>query len=435
MRLYKENIVGAVPFYQSVQDLAHTRNSRRNQPQQQEIAGSNMLEKYSFLFQTLVAFDKDIEHINNRKEVFSIFRAALKRILPYKECALLEFNKPNDGLIAIDKSEDAKDLETTINTYLRDGILVQLFEQPRPMMFPHLGAYDIRGVKLNFLLIPIIEDYKQKGVFAILTPSSDKQIHQPDRQLIEVLTKTYLRKVERLEVKSKMKSMYEDLQTYQAKLSNDFRLSAIGELTEGIVDEILSPLQVIMSQVDMLNADAENSSEVKRIKAQINKINSVISRLVKFSSMNKQDVVIQSVNLNDVIGDYHHLIKSSLDNLKLECVLDFEKGIPPILSHPNYIHHILANIFGMIRSARKEEIGLVLQTRYQNEAIVVKVVSTSDLHRSLGNGKESKQQSSLATKIVENLMKKHEGSFEVQAFEDSGSQIVLTFPLRRKVRA
>jgi signal transduction histidine kinase len=238
--------------------------------------------------------------------------------------------------------------------------------------------------------------------------------------------------LEKLKLTEKLNDTYNELQTYQAKLSNDFRLSAIGEMTEGIVEDIVTPLQVISSNVDIMDGEIEKNIELKQIKSQIKKINNVISRLVKFADVNQKDVKIQPCHVNNIIQDYFHLVKSTLENANLEYILDFEKALPPILSHPNYVYQLLTNIFSLIKGFKAKKGGVIIQTRFKDDNVVLRVISTSKIDQS--NKNNSQVQQNLSISIIKNLMKKHEGQFELGSFESSGAVIVLMFPLKRKMR-
>jgi K+-sensing histidine kinase KdpD len=444
-RVFKKNSVDFTPFYRSVTDLADSSGNsdveanaakklERRPPIDTPEAisrdeGVNLLEKYSYLFQTFISFEKKTQEIHDADEIFELFKDAIRRVIPVKQASLLYFNDDKSKLIPLE-IEAPDDLVETMNEYEKEGVLDLIFDGNRAIILPHMSSFNAEGQKMKYLLLPVFEDGDKKGVLVVLTTAGDNMIRESDKQFLDVVLRVYLSKIERLRVKDKLNKLYEELQTYQAKLSNDFRLAAIGELTQGIVEDIVSPLQVIMSLVDLMENGDENAQEIKKIKSQINKINSVISRLVKFASLNQKNVKIQSLNVNEVIKEYHTLVKSSLDSLKLEVVLDFEKDIPPILSHPNYIHQILANVFGLIKTFKKDEVGVLIQTRHSNDTIHMKIVSTADL----GNPASKVKSSKLTLKIIDNLMKKHEGGMKIETFKSGGSQILLRFPLKRKIK-
>lgn len=242
-----------------------------------------------------------------------------------------------------------------------------------------------------------------------------------------------LGKLEKLKLTEKLNEIFEELQTYQAKLSNDFRLSAIGEMTEGIVEDIITPLQVISSNVDIMKNETERNIELTQIKSQIKKINNVVGRLVKFADVNQNDIKIQPCNLNSIIKDYFYLVKSTLENANLEYILDFEKDLPPILSHPNYIYQLLTNIFSLIKSYKTKKGGIIIQTRYKENEIFLRVISTNKINNPNNKNGENVQQN-LSISIIKNLMKKHEGQLEFDTIQNSGAALVLMFPLIRKIR-
>ncbi|MCB0751764.1 MAG: HAMP domain-containing histidine kinase, partial [Ignavibacteriae bacterium] len=134
-----------------------------------------------------------------------------------------------------------------------------------------------------------------------------------------------------------------------------------------------------------------------------------------------------------IIKDYFHLIKSTLENANFECILDFENELPSILSHPNYIYQLLTNIFSVIRSYKTRKGGIILQTRYKSDNIILRVITTSGISdEEIKKGDNVQQNLSLS--IIKNLMKKHEGKLEFDSFENSGAALVLKFPLKRKIR-
>ena len=214
---------------------------------------------------------------------------------------------------------------------------------------------------------------------------------------------------------------------YQGKLSNDFRLAAIGELTEGILEEISSPLQVIVSLVDLLEVEDTNAVEIGKIKTQVNKIDKVVKRLVRFTNLNHRNVTLMPININDAIREYYSLVESTLRSANIECVLDLSDNLPSILSHQTYIHQILTNLFGLVKKERHKTNGIIIQTRMKGDDIILRFITSVKITEKLTD-------KNLNYRIVKNLVKKHEGESSLEDTLDSGSVIVLRFPLIRKIR-
>lgn len=436
MRLHKENTTMYQPFYKSLQDLAAEEETPRPGVSFFNYSGSKsnvLLEKYSHMFQNLISFEKDTEKSGGLKEITDKLNVALKRILPVKDASLLFFDEAFHKLIPADKNLDSEVVKV-MNHYYREGILNIIYETGKPVVVPELASYNSDGPKLSYILFPILENGRRQGLLSILSSITQSKLSDLDKQIIQILLNTSLAKINKFRFKEKLYTTYEELQTYQAKLSNDFRLSAIGEMTEGIVEDIITPLQVIMSRVDLLDVDQDQEPEIKAIKTQIGKVNSVINRLVKFASVNQKNIKIHPCKVNEVVTEYYSLVKSTLENLNIECVLDFEENVPPILSHPNYVFQLLTNVIGLIKSENKNNGGIIIQTRYKSDNIIIKVVTTSRLKSYAKNYKAKGISSDLNVRIIDNLMNKHEGDFTIESFDNSGAAITLKFPLRRRIR-
>jgi len=431
MILHKENTLKAEPLYKSICDLSLI---DYEEPIQSEYNSNELklLEKYSYFIQNLMTFEQEIKNDSNVKILMARLLRYLKGIIPVKGLALLFYDDYKKELLPIDEEEDSKIVQA-MNHFNKEGIFRVIFSDKKTITVPDLESYNKEGPKLFYLIFPVYDDKKNYGILSLLTSIDQNSISELEKKSINVFLNLVLGKLEKLRLTEKLNDTYEELQTYQAKLSNDFRLSAIGEMTEGIVEDIVTPLQVISSNVDILKNETDKKTELTHIKSQIKKINNVVGRLVKFADVNQKDVKIQPCNINGIITDYFHLVKSTLENANLEYILDFENDLPPILSHPNYVYQLLTNIFSLIKSYKTKKGGLIIQTRFNDSNIILRVISTNKIDTSNKNDSNSVQQN-LSVSIIKNLMKKHEGQMEFGSFENSGAALVLMFPLKRKIR-
>lgn len=429
MILHKENTLRAEPLYKSINDLSLYEEEARPEYGSSEL---KLLEKYSYFIQNLMSFEQEIKGDTNVKILMSRFLRYLKGIIPVKELGLFFYDEFNKLLVPVDEEEDSK-ISKSMNHFNREGIFRVIFDEKKTITIPDLDNYSADGPRLFYLIFPVYDDKKNYGILSLLTSLDTQSISELEKKSINVFLNLILGKLEKLKMTEKLNKTYEELQTYQAKLSNDFRLSAIGEMTEGIVEDIVTPLQVISSNVDILKNESEKSIELTQIKSQIKKINNVVGRLVKFADVNQKDVKIQPCNLNSIIKEYFYLVKSTLENANLEYILDFEEDLPPILSHPNYVYQLLTNIFSLIKSYKTKKGGVIIQSRFKEDNIVLRVISTNHINTTNKNDNKNVQQN-LSINIIKNLMKKHEGQLELGSFENNGAALVLMFPLKRKIR-
>jgi K+-sensing histidine kinase KdpD len=435
LKLYKDKSFNYEPFHNSLQNISRDTegNSYPALNYSADQGGNNLIEKYSYILQSINSFEKQLAAAESFESISKVFKLALKRILPIKDANLFFFDDLKSKLMPFD-SDFENQFTSSVNEVLKEGILEWIFENGKPTVIPEVNNYSVSGSKLNMIFYPILEDGKRSGVLAILTSIAKIDFKEPESLFIQIILDAGLEKIEKVKLKEKLNSIYNELQTYQAKLTNDFRLSAIGELTEGIVEDIKSPLQVILSYADLLSRESSDQDAANVVKEQVKKINYLVNRLVKFSSVNEEKIKIYPCDINHIIIEYYNLIKSSLDNVNIETVLDFEKDIPSILSHPSYVFQLLSNLISLIKSNSTDGGGIIIQTRCVEENIVVKFINTAPiLPYQMENGAINRSPN-LNFKIIENLMKQHEGEFSVESFQKNSSVIILKFPIRRKIR-
>lgn len=438
MRLLKDNTYNYEPFFTSLQFTSRSGSQDEEKPvlpslenRQDKEAGS-LLEKYHHMVQNIIAMERQISAAESIQAVSGTLKIALKRIVPLKYANFFLFDETRSGLFPFDQEEDESFVSMVNNVY-KEGILDWIFESGKPAVIPEVNNYTVAGPKLNYIFFPVKEDKNSRGILAILTTLSKENFNELESYAVQIILDSCIARMDKIFLKEKLNKTYNELQTYQAKLANDFRLSAIGELTEGIVEDIKSPLQVILSYADILSREESDQKAANIVKEQVRKINFVINRLVKFSSLNEEKLKIYPCDLNAIINEYYSLIKSSLENANIECLLDFENDIPGIISHPSYIYQLLSNVISIIKANSTKGGGIIIQTRYYSESIVVKVINTAQITSFSSKSREALMQSpNLNFKIIDNIMRIHEGTFNIESFQKNSSVILMKFPLRRK---
>ncbi|MCU7490383.1 MAG: histidine kinase dimerization/phospho-acceptor domain-containing protein [Bacteroidota bacterium] len=436
MRLLKDNTHRYEPFFTSLQFTSRSGDEEKPvlpplESQTDSQAGS-LLEKYHHMVQNIIAMEKQISTSETIQEVSRTLKLALKRLVPLKNANFFLFDETKSSLFPFDNDED-QEFVSMVNNVYKEGILDWVFESGKPTVVPEVNNYTVAGPKLNYLFFPVIEDRQCRGILAVLTTLSKENFNELESHTIQIILSACIARMDKLFLREKLNKTYNELQTYQAKLSNDFRLSAIGELTEGIVEDIKSPLQVILSYADFLSREESDQKAANIVKEQVKKINFVINRLVKFSSLNEEKVKVYPCDLNTIISEYYSLVKSSLENANIECLLDFENDIPSVISHPSYIYQLLSNVISIIKANSTKGGGIIIQTRYYSESIVVKVINTAQITSYSSKSREALMQSpNLNFKIIDNIMRTHEGTFSIESFQKNSSVIQMKFPLRRR---
>ena len=434
MRLIKEKTSEYESFHKSLQyftknseaqgdlKLISFENHRNN---------SNLLEKYSFFVQNLYSFQSKIQSVESVKELNTHFQEFVKKIIFSKEVEIFLFNDSRRNLVPLNGTASQLHI-TAVNKAYKDGILDWIYETKKATIIPDLDKLTINGSKLNQIIFPIYDRKANYGLLSLLTPVSKVKEDSLENQSIQILLSMVIPMIITLRQKQSINKLYQELQVYQSKMNNDFDTYAIGELAEGILEEIGEPLQVILSYTNVVENEYNVDSEVTdKIKQQIKKINELTKRLVKFSGLNKpQTQKSQPCEINKFVREFKNVSNATLNNLGLECELDLEENMPPVLSDPKDIKQILTSIFSIIKSDSKKGGAIVIQTKYIKERIVLSVFTTEQLS-GFANTKECN--SNVTVKLIHELMKKNEGTAEFNSLPLKGSIIHLIFPMKRKL--
>ncbi len=453
MRVIKHNTLKYESFYKSLPYLSGSIDSgnpysllNTSRQPAESIPLTTQLNKLKTLLDNLFSFQKRIFEFDNSNLSGIAFEIedAVKRIIPSKDINIFIFE--DSRIVPLTESTPEYSINFMNNAH-KEGIFDWVFEDANPKVIPDLKLYNIKGSRYNYIIFPLKYENKNKGLLSILTSLTTLSAESIESKVIQIIGGIIFSKINLIKKTNELKSAYQDQQIYQSKLLNDYKLSAIGELTNGVVEEILSPLQVIMSQVDFLSKGNQEitESESNSIKEQVKKVETIVTRLVKFAGVNKENIKIYPCDLNKLIKDYYNLLSSTFKNINYECYLDLADNLPPVLSHPDYFYQILSNIFSFIISSPSDNVsrnllkgysqdknrgGILIQTRYKERKIDVRIVFTNQI-KTLNSEKDAAQYN---LRIVTNLMRKHEGELNFLGNEVNGSVVVLTFPLQRKIR-
>jgi len=392
---------------------------------------ANLSEKYLNYFQTLYSFEKRIQLYNSVENVLNSFNTTIGKFVDTKDTALFFFNDDKSLLLPV-AGLASRDSQLFIERAYQNGLLSAAFATGKLTIVQTAKRSLTDNKPENHIVIPIPENKDYRGALTILSTLPSFKNHLLEFQLINIMLRMTVNKIDALALKRNLKTTVEELHTYQSKLSNDFRLSAIGELTYGVVEHIFSPLQVILSSADMLRTSVpEDDYEViDNIKEQIEKVKSIIQPLVKFAQTTPANPALEGCCLNDFIADYYEVVNHSLKQMNYECILDLEEALPTIVSSPNELNQFFISLFTLLKSEPQSSGGILVQTKHQNDQIVLKIASTDYLPLLIEYEKNPTRDLSLM--MISRFVTKHDGKVIMETSRENGSTITLIFPLKRK---
>ncbi len=430
MRLIRENTHIYEPYFDSfVKQHSAAATGMNSYSGKQHSPVYNIPRKEPAYINIINYFSKRTQNASTIESLIDTFYQILADLIPYQEISIYFIDEETKTLEPFAKSFNNEELQF-LNRIYQTGTLEQIFNKNSAAGIQRL--YNGRTF-INYIY-PIVEYKIKKGFLSVLSASNNLLNDSKLSQVVGILLDMLTRKIELLSFKQNFNDTYKELHLYQSRLTNDYKYSAIGELTSGVVEHIFSPLQVIVSSTDLLAMDSgEDAEEILRnIKEQVNKIKSLLHPLVRFVDSNNSKTNYQPCNLNELIQNYHSVVSTRFYQINYECVLDLEENIPTILSIPNDILQILTNVFTLLGGDEEKNIGgILIQTRSNNEYVTIKIVSTDFIP--LIHNYEENPTKDLSIIMINSLMKKYNGKVSMQTDKINGTNISLSFPIVRKM--
>ncbi|MEG4811074.1 hybrid sensor histidine kinase/response regulator [Microcoleus sp. F8-D3] len=168
------------------------------------------------------------------------------------------------------------------------------------------------------------------------------------------------------------------------QLINQEKTAIIGRLTQGMVHNLKSPLQVIQTSVDLIETKATQIQEdslfnyTKYIFQAVTKINQIMDTLM-MKSRNEQKQDLHPVNINDLVQREIQLLEGNLyfkNKIRKKCFYDEQiTSIPLIYSYLSQVfYNLINNAMDAMWEKKSREITIV--TRQDDSNIYMDIADT-----------------------------------------------------------
>ena len=142
----------------------------------------------------------------------------------------------------------------------------------------------------------------------------------------------------------------------EKKLITSYKMASLGRLTAGVFHELLNPVNIISSHIQLLLMEAEKGSKTEE---DLNSIQDEIKRIVKISDSllrfsRKGDVGTDKVDLNDLIERTISIVEPDmkLQNVKFNRKLDDK--LSSVIANSDQLRQVFLNLITNARDAMPE---------------------------------------------------------------------------------
>lgn len=428
MRVIKENNLDFHSFTLSLKQLQRSSSAKGTVFIEKASEDYSSVKDNDSPLRKILSFTERINSHTNLQDIISDFKNEVRSLTFFSEPEIFLINEKTSNCFPLN-TNCKENISTFVRRNLSSGVIDWIAETGSFKIIPY-GNYNSISFGLNCLIIPIFSSGKFRGVLSTITSFTEIDKNSFEIQFLTTLLNVVFSKIQYELTKNELNGVYSELQSVQSKLENDYKLAALGELTYRSIEEISSPIQVILSYADLLKREHPDIDEemTDLIKKKVYDIKSILERLVKFITTDDKARKVVPCSVNEVIEEFKKLIEPALNAENCECVLDLEENMPSILSNKNYLNQIFINGFSLINPLTEPGGGVIIQSRYSKQRIIVKMLFTKTVDLNKINDQD------VGLNILKSLMDKHEGEFLVNSDESTGSTITFSFPLIRKVR-
>lgn len=235
---------------------------------------------------------------------------------------------------------------------------------------------------------------------------------------------------------------YRDLQRTQEKLIQTEKVAAIGQMAAAISHDLRNPLTGIKmaayylgSKIDKNNLEINNI--LKDIELEIDYASNVVTNILTFAKPSQ--LIYTPVDINEIIDETTRLISIQKKQADIKLVKNYGSGIPPILIDVKQIKQVMVNLMTNAFQAMPGGGQLTITTKAANNYLEIEVkdngagIKKEDLDKVFTPFFTTKARGvGLGLSIVDSIIKKHAGSFEIKSEIGKGTIFIIKLPFKKE---
>jgi len=179
-------------------------------------------------------------------------------------------------------------------------------------------------------------------------------------------------------ITAELERSYAELrQTFEQLLQAE-RLSALGEISAGIVHEIRNPLGAIKGAVEIIEDELAEDSPRREFaaiaKREVERIEKLVQEFVRFARPPK--LVKSLANVNELVESVIKLLEQQATAQKVITQKDLAKNLPPVALDGEQIEQVLLNLSLNALQAMPNGGTVIFRTSQTKDAVIIEVEDT-----------------------------------------------------------
>lgn len=241
------------------------------------------------------------------------------------------------------------------------------------------------------------------------------------------------------ELVDELRESHHELEAAQQGLIRSEKMATVGRLAAGLAHEIGNPLQIVMGYVELLQREAASNScsdILARMDDELNRIHTILQRLLEFARPIKENV--QTCDVNRLVEDVASLVKGRKGFRKIEFEVILDPNLEPTPTEAEKMRQVLINLLFNAADAIPESGGKIcLRTEKTDEQFIIEVqdsgsgIPAENLEKIFDpffTTKEPGKGTGLGLAVCLGLVESIGGSLDIRSETAHGTTVTISLP-------
>ncbi len=366
-------------------------------------------------------------------ELLTLFISKKVKIL---ESVILNTESVASGfLVDISNNKDSE-LNKRLTYLLEEGIIDWALKSKEPQMIMDLQS-QLSGNLFNILLIPLVYDNNSIGIYIALTDSAKENVDSPLLNDIRNFSFLSALVLSNIALRNSLITLENKHLELNERFINILPLTSIGEISLTVLKEVSLPLQIIDSNIDLIENGVGNlSRRLEIIKQQIKSITEIINLLDEISAEAKKSAP-EEIDIGSMLAETLSILSSQLKSAGTKVYLDSSVEKPITKGIKTQLEFIMIQIINFLITNSNDTDSIYINISSPNQRIVVITIREETKGIEFDNYEsllEFIKGSSVLKDMYQNflsfrhILKLHKGKLECSAVSDDGTVFRIYLP-------
>ena len=231
----------------------------------------------------------------------------------------------------------------------------------------------------------------------------------------------------------------------EEELRLSYKMASLGQLTAGIFHEILNPVNIISTHVQLLLADAEKGSgvekDLKSIQEEIKRVQDITDGFLRFSR--KESVATKEIDVNQLLNRVLDILVAEIKYNNIQLFKKFDNELPLFKANAELLRQVFFNLIKNAIDAMANGGSLTISTlkclkdekpclciQFTDTGYGIPKESLDKIFDPFFTTKEEGKGVGMGLTIAYTTIQKYGGSISVSSEVGKGSTFTIELPLQ-----